>query len=366
VTESIKDSICLADYRAFARERVRPEVWDFIEGGAGDERTVAANREAFDRIRLRPRMLTDVSTCNTRITLFGTELPTPLAIAPTAYQRLIDPDGEVAVARGAGGALFVVSMFASCTLESVASEATGPLWLQLYWLRRRDTMADLIGRAEDAGYRAIVLTVDVPRMGRRLRDMRNGFTIGGDVRAVNIDAAVMTAAHAHEVNASSIANHAEATHDASLTWSDLDWLRQHTALPLVLKGILTAEDAQRAVASGVDALVVSNHGGRQLDGAVASLDALPEVAGAVAGACPVLFDGGVRRGTDAFTALSLGASAVLLGRPPLWGLAAGGDAGVAGVLSLLTEELAHTMALCGRATLADIDRTATARLPGGY
>ncbi|MFG2044279.1 alpha-hydroxy acid oxidase [Dactylosporangium sp. NPDC048998] len=348
-----------SDFSRRAQGLVEPGVWDFIEGGAEDERTLAANLRAFDRVRLRPRMLAGVSDVDTTVSLFGTRYATPIGIAPTAYQRLIDAEGEVATARGAGaaGALFVVAMFASRTIEDIAeASSTGP-WLQLYWLRRRDVMRSMAQRAEQAGYGAIMLTVDVPRMGRRWRDMRNGFAIGGGVAAVNIDPAVMASAHERDAGHSAIARHTSDSFDPSLSWGDLAWLRGCTRLPLVLKGILTAEDAALAVEHGADAIVVSNHGGRQLDGAVASLDALAEVVDAVGGACPVLFDGGVRRGADALAALALGAHMVLLGRPPLWGLAAGGADGVAGVLRTATQELAHAMALAGRPALASLDRT---------
>lgn len=251
----------------------------------------------------------------------------------------------------------MVSVFASRTLEDIAEASTSALWLHLYWFRHRDVMTSLIRRAEDAGYGALVLTVDAPRIGRRWRDMRNGFAIGGDVAAVNIDAAVMALTHHSDAGHSAIAEHAAQSFDAGITWADLAWLRSRTSLPIVLKGILTGEDAALAVEHGADAIVVSNHGGRQLDGAVASLDALPEVAAAAAGTVPVLFDGGVRRGTDALIALALGARMVLLGRPALWGLAAGGADGVEGVLRTTTEELAHAMALAGRPGVASLDRS---------
>jgi 4-hydroxymandelate oxidase len=297
--------------------------------------------------------------------VLGADLATPIGIAPTAYHRLVDPDGEVATARGAGtaGALYVVSMFASRTIEDIAAAATGPLWLQLYWLYRRDVVADLVRRADRAGYGAFVLTVDVPRLGRRRRDMRNAFAIGGDIGAVNIDDAVMSLTHRRDAHQSAIATHTAHTFDPSLSWDDLAWLRQQTSRPLVLKGILTGADAARAVRVGVDAIVVSNHGGRQLDGVAAGIDALPEVVAAVDGACPVLVDGGFRRGSDVFVALALGASAVLLGRPVLWGLSTGGADGVAGLLGLAGTELEHTMALAGRRSLAEIDASAVDAAP---
>ncbi|MEV4139455.1 alpha-hydroxy acid oxidase [Dactylosporangium sp. NPDC049742] len=356
-----------SDYQHLARELVDADVWDFIEGGAESERTLRANVSAFDRLRLRPRVMTDVSTVDTAVSLFGAGYRTPIGVGPTAYHRLVNAEGEVATARGASavGALFVVSVFASRSLEDIAAASDGRLWLHLYWFRRREVMTGLIRRAEDAGYTALVLTVDAPRIGRRWRDMRNGFAIGGDVAAVNIDAAVMALTHHSDVGHSAIADHAAQSFDAAVTWADLAWLRSQTRLPIVLKGILTAEDAALAVEHGADGVVVSNHGGRQLDGAVSSLEALPEVVDAVAGAIPVLFDGGVRRGTDALVALALGARMVLLGRPPLWGLAAGGADGVEGLLRTTTDELAHAMALAGRPRLADLDRSVLRARPGG-
>ena len=352
--------LCFEDYRRVAQERVSPEVWDFIDGGADTERTVAANRRAFSRVELRPRALVDTEVCDTRTAILGSVVATPLAIAPSAYHRLVHPDGEVATAQGASAvdALYVVSIFASRRLEDIASSASGPLWLQLYWLRQREALVALIDRAVAAGYRALVLTIDIPRMGRRLRDMRNGFAIGPECAAVNLDAALMASAHMRGVGSSALAVHTAQAIDPSVTWADLAWLRERSELPIVLKGILTAEDARLAVSHGVDAIIVSNHGGRQLDGAVPSLKALPEVVSAVGGACPVLFDGGVRSGNDAFAALALGAQAVFLGRPILWGLAVAGAAGVAGLLDLATGELAHTMALAGRPSLDVIDRSA--------
>ncbi|GAA1408966.1 alpha-hydroxy acid oxidase [Catellatospora coxensis] len=350
--------LCTDDYRALARPRLPADVWDYLDGGSGAELTLGANRRLFDRAELRPRVLVDVSVCDTAGKLLGDALTTPVGIAPTAYHRLAHPDGEVATARGARGALFVVSIFASRSLEDIAAAATGPLWLQLYWLRRRAVLAELARRAQDAGYRALVLTVDAPRIGQRLRDQRNGFAVDPEVRAVNLDDAIMAASHEHHEGASAIATHAAQTFDQTVTWADLAWLRGRTELPLVLKGVLTAEDADRAVEHGVDAIVVSNHGGRQLDGAVPALRALPEVVAAVAGRCPVLLDGGVRHGRDVFIALALGASAVLVGRPALWALAVDGADGVAGLLTMLTGELEHTMALAGRPRLADIGRDA--------
>ncbi|KDN82335.1 alpha-hydroxy acid oxidase [Kitasatospora cheerisanensis] len=360
------EALELADFERAARDRLPAEIWDFVQGGSGAERTLAANRARFEECRLRPRTLVDVSATDQGLTLLGSRLETPVGIAPMAYHQLFHPEGEVATARAAGraGALLVAGIFASRTLESIAEAATGPLWLQLYWLRRREVLAALIERAEAAGFRALVLTVDAPRIGRRLRDARNGFAIPAHVRAVNVDRAVMAASHRAGRGSSGLADHAKEQFDPTLTWADLAWLRARTRLPIVLKGILTAEDARLAVEHGVDAVLVSNHGGRQLDGALPSLAALPEVAAAVPPNLPVLLDGGVRTGTDVALAVALGARAVLIGRPVLWGLAVDGERGAARVLDLLKAELDDTLALLGRPRLGDLDPTAVA--PGTH
>ncbi|WAL75551.1 alpha-hydroxy acid oxidase [Kitasatospora sp. YST-16] len=357
------DALEPADFERAARARLPAETWDFVQGGSGAERTLAANRAQFEQARLRPRTMVDVSTTDQRLTLLGSPLSTPIGIAPVAYHQLFHPEGETATARAAGraGALMVAGIFASRTLESIAEAATGPLWLQLYWLRRRDALAALVERAEAAGFRALVLTVDAPRIGRRLRDARNGFAVPAHIRAVNLDPSLMAASHRADTGSSGIADHAKEQFDPTLTWADLAWLRERSSLPIVLKGILTAEDARLAAEHGVDAVVVSNHGGRQLDGALPTLSALPEVVAAVPPDLPVLLDGGVRTGTDVALAVALGARAVLIGRPILWGLAADGENGVARVLDLLKAELDDTLALLGRPRLADLDPTAVVR-----
>ncbi|CAN3985017.1 (S)-2-hydroxy-acid oxidase (EC [Kitasatospora purpeofusca] len=357
--------LTLAGIERAARDQLAPEIWDFVEGGSGAERTLAANREMFGRHAFRPRALVDVSECAPAVDLLGAALQFPVGIAPMAYHRLVHPDGETATARAAGkaGALLVAGIFASRTLEDIAEAATGPLWLQLYWLRRREALAALVERAEAAGYAALLLTVDAPRIGRRLRDLRNGFAVPPEIRAVNLDPALMAASHHAGQGSSGIAEHAREQFDPTLTWADLAWLRERSRLPLVLKGVLTAEDARRAADHGVDAVVVSNHGGRQLDGALPALAALPEVVDALPPHIPALLDGGVRSGADIAVALALGARAVLVGRPAFWGLATGGEAGVAQVLDLLRDELEHTMALLGRPSVADLDRTALAPWP---
>ncbi|MFD8151576.1 alpha-hydroxy acid oxidase [Streptomyces sp. NPDC059720] len=357
--------LALREYEAAAKERLPPPVWDFFEGGSGTESMLTAGREALDRIRLRPRCLVDVSHCDPRTELLGTDLAAPLGIAPMAYHRLAHPEGEVATARAAGetGALFTVSMFASRTLEDIAAAATGPLWLQLYWLKRRELLVDLTRRAEAAGYRALVLTVDAPRVAFRPRDAANGFAVPPGIRAVNVDPDVMAASHGGRDGESAIARHSKEQFDASITWEDLAWLREVTSLPLVLKGVLTGEDAELAVKHGVSGLVVSNHGGRQLDFSRSALDALAEIVDAVSGRCAVVLDGGVRHGADIAKALCLGADAVMVGRPALWGLAHSGAQGVADVLRLLMGEFEEVMALMGAPSVAGFDRSGVV-LPG--
>ncbi|MGW5006854.1 alpha-hydroxy acid oxidase [Streptomyces parvulus] len=342
-------SPALHEYETVARERLAGPVWDFLAGGSGTESMLSAGREALDRIRLRPRLLVDVSDCDPRTTLLGAGLSAPLGIAPMAYHRLAHDEGESATARAAGeaGALLTVSMFASHTLEEIAAAATGPLWLQLYWLRDRRPMIDLVRRAEEAGYRALVLTVDAPRVARRPRDARNGFAVPEGIRAVNIDPSLMSASHTDRPGESAVARHSREQFDPSVTWEDLAWLRERTSLPIVLKGLLTKEDAELAVKHGADGIVVSNHGGRQLDFARPAMEALPEISEAVDGRCPVIVDGSIRHGADIAKALCLGADIVFVGRPVLWGLAHSGSAGVLSVLRILMEEFEEVMALMG-------------------
>ncbi|WP_181803802.1 aminotransferase class I/II-fold pyridoxal phosphate-dependent enzyme [Streptomyces shenzhenensis] len=337
--------LTLAEYAALARDRMDPAAWDFVTGGAGDERTLAANVAAFERIRLRPRVLAGAGLSHTATQILGRSWQAPVGIAPMAYHTLADPEGELATAAAAGdaGIPLVVSTFAGRTFEDIAAAASGPLWLQVYCFRERATTRHLIERAERAGFEALVLTVDAPRLGRRLRDLRNDFRLPAHIAPANLPGNGF----------SSPGNHADAAFDPALDWSVLEWLRSISPLPVLLKGVLSAADARRAVDAGAAGIVVSNHGGRQLDGVPATLDVLPEIASAVTGACPVLLDGGVRRGGDVLAALALGADAVLLGRPVLHGLAVDGRAGVARVLDLLVTELTDAMTLTGTGSPAD-------------
>jgi 4-hydroxymandelate oxidase len=351
-------AVCVTDLRDAARRRLAAQVWDYVEGGSGSETTVEANRVAFDDVHMWPRVLTGVSEPDLAACLLGTRSSMPVAVAPMALQRIVHPDGEMATARAAkaAGVPFTVSTMSSDTIEDVAGTGAST-WLQLYWLRDRAEVVRLVRRAEDAGCEALMLTVDVPVMARRPRDIRNQFTVPEGVEPVNL--AGRSGLRAAQPGESGLARHTTATFDPGLGWRDVEWLRSITSLPLALKGILHPDDARRALRIGVDAVIVSNHGGRQLDGAVPSLTALPAVVAAVAGQCPVLFDSGVRSGTDILKALALGAAGVLVGRPVLWGLASYGEDGVRQVLSLLRDELATAMILAGCADVASANQLRT-------
>jgi 4-hydroxymandelate oxidase len=343
------------EFEALARARMEPAAFDYFAGAAGDERTLADNRAAFDRLVFRPRVLVDVTTIDTSTRVLDTPVSFPVMLAPTALNRLGHPDGEIAAVRAAGsaGTLMTLSTNSSVAMEDVAAVASGPLWFQLYVYTDRTVTRALVQRAEAAGFRAIVLTVDMPRMGRRDRDLRNRFALPPDVTMKNLESMGRGDA-ATWPEGSSFTQYVHDLLDPSLTWEAIDWLRSITRLPVLVKGVLSAPDAERAVAHGAAGIVVSNHGGRQLDGAIATIDALPDVVAQVAGRVPVLLDGGIRRGVDVLKALALGATGVLIGRPYLWGLAAAGEVGVRRVLNLLREELELAMALAGVPRIADI------------
>ncbi|MGE5689453.1 MAG: alpha-hydroxy acid oxidase [Pseudomonadota bacterium] len=340
------------DYERLAEDRLDPGVFGYIAGGAGDEVTLRDNLEAFRRVKLRPRVLVDVSEVSTRTEVLGREISMPVLVAPTAYQHLLHPDGEAAGARAAAaaGTVFCHSTLSShrpAALAAAAPDAT--LWFQLYWSRDRAFTAELLREAETSGYTAVILTVDLPLAGRRERDLRTAFSLPEDMPLPNLSPDLDRPADPGAGLGFVV--------DRTLTWRDLEWLRAQTRLPLVVKGVLTREDALLSCDHGAAAIVVSNHGGRQLDGTPAALDALPEVVDAVGDRCEVLVDGGVRRGSDVLAALALGARAVLVGRAFLYGLGAAGEAGGAHVLELLREELGVGLALLGCPTPAAVTRT---------
>jgi 4-hydroxymandelate oxidase len=331
--------------------------YDYYAGGAETETTLRENVSAWDRWRLRPHVLRDVSTVATATSLLGTEVATPIGIAPAAYQQLAHPDGEAAMARGAAraGALMTVSTLATVSLEDVAAAAPdAPRWFQLYVFADRGFAGELVDRAVAAGYRALVLTVDTPALGRRWRDERNGFSLRDGMRMANVPFGMP-----QDVDAGRGSGLAAlfADHDRGMTFDDLGWLRDRAGdVPIVLKGVLRGDDARAAVDAGVAGVWVSNHGGRQLDRTVPTAAALGEVADAVGDDAEVYVDGGVRRGVDVLTGLALGARAVFVARPALWGLATGGEAGVREVLDGLTDELAHAATLAGVADVRNVPR----------
>jgi len=351
------DIVTLADHEALARQHLDDNAWAYFSGGAGDEVTLRANRSAWDALPLWPRVLQPLAGGHTRVNLLGRTLAHPILLAPVAFQRLAHPDGELAMAYAAAalGAGIVLSTQASVSLEAVAQAVLpdpgrGPLWFQLYLQHDRGFTQALVQRAESAGYEALVLTVDAPTSGVRDRERRAGFRLPPGIGPVNLAGLSTPSSPPLQPDQSALFDrllrHAP-------TWDDIAWLQSITGLPVLLKGVMHPDDARQAVSLGVPGLIVSNHGGRTLDTSPSTASALPRVADAVAGAVPVLVDGGIRRGTDVLKAMALGASAVLVGRPVVWGLANAGASGVAHVLRLLRDELEVAMALTGCATLAD-------------
>ncbi|HWC82835.1 MAG TPA: alpha-hydroxy acid oxidase [Pseudonocardiaceae bacterium] len=342
------DAYRLGDLETAAHARLPRQVWDFLAGGSGDELTVAGNRAALERRYLVPRVLRDLSNRGMSAMVLRRSVSMPVAVAPVAFHRLFHPDGELATAQAAKaqGIPLTVSTMSSVPVEEVVSVG-GSVWFQLYWLRDRNLTFDLVRRAEDAGCEAIMLTVDMPWMGRRLRDLRNRFALPDTVQAAHLALDPGSVAHRSGAGTSALACHTDLAFASVLTWTDVAELRERTRLPLILKGILAAPDAVRAVELGADAVVVSNHGGRQLDGAVPTIEVVEEICRAVAGRCPVLVDGGIRSGVDVLKALALGATAVLVGRPLMWGLAVDGADGAQQVLDLLGAELRDALGLAG-------------------
>jgi 4-hydroxymandelate oxidase len=339
--------LSLPEFEERARQRMSPMAYEFVASGAADERTLQWNRDAFDRIRLRPRVLRDVSTVDTRVTLLGREQPFPILLAPTAYHRVLHPDGEIETARGANAAnvTWIVSMSTTTAIGEIASAATAPLWFQLYFQSDAGFTRDVVRQAEDAGCEAICLTVDSPVIGARNRQARALFRLPPDV----------TTPHLYDIG-----HRKQAIMDprrVAATWKDVDWLRAFTRLPLMLKGILDPDDAELAIQAGAQGIIVSNHGARNLDTVPATIDALPDVVGRVQGRVPLLVDGGIRRGTDVLKSIALGATAVLIGRPYCYGLGVAGSEGIRRVVEILHGELEAAMMLSGVSTISSIDRS---------
>jgi len=356
--------INLFEYQTLASQQLAAMARDYYASGSWDEITLRDNRAAFDRYKLRPRMLVDVSHRDLRTQILGQSLPLPILIAPMAFQCLAHPEGEIATAKGAAklGSVMVLSTLATKSMEDVASVRTQtPQWFQLYVHRDRTLTRALVERAHAAGFQALCLTVDAPVLGKREKDRHNQFVLPPGMELANLSTLTDLEIPYKPGESGLFAYFLEQVNPA-LSWSDLEWLQSLSPLPLVVKGILRGDDAIRAVEHGAKAVIVSNHGGRQLDGAIASIDALSEVVAAVGDKADVLVDGGIRRGTDVLKALALGAKAVLLGRPILWGLAVGGEAGVEHAIELLRDELDLAMALSGCAKLHDIDPSLVVRI----
>lgn len=347
---------CLADYEALAANVLSPASWAYLQSGAADQHTFSRNQQAFADIQLLPRHLCAMQGGNTALELFGTRLDYPLLIAPVAYQKLAHPDGETATALAASAmrAAMVVSTLASQPLEDIARTASNPLWFQLYLQPEKANSLALMRRAEAAGYRVLVITVDAAMNGCRNEEQRRGFRLPDDIRAVNL----ADQAAALPISVPAGESLFQSTRTARFhSWHDIEWAINESQLPVLIKGILSPHDARRAIQAGAAGLIVSNHGGRVLDTVPATIDVLPAVI-ETAGDTPVLLDGGIRRGTDVLKALALGARAVLVGRPVIHGLATNGPSGVAHVLHILRTEFEMAMMLCGCRTLAEIDRSA--------
>lgn len=341
----------LLELEQLAAAALEASAYDYYRSGAGDELTLARNRQGFADLELLPRVLVDVSSIDLSTTALGTPMPHPVIVAPTAFHRLADPEGEVATARGAAGAgaVMCLSSLSNTPMEQVA-EIEGRRWFQLYVFRDREVTRDLVERAEAAGYEAIVLTVDAPILGRRERDVRNEFALPPDLGIACVPDGAVDAPEGE----SGLAAYFATMLDASLDWVDLEWLVSSTNLPVAVKGVHRADDAERAVAAGASAVVVSNHGGRQLDTVPATIDMLPAIAAAVGDSADVLLDGGVRRGVDVVKALALGADAVQIGRPILWALAAGGAPGVEKAIEMLAAETREAMTLLGARSVEEL------------
>jgi len=346
--------INLFDYEKAAAEKLSRTAYDYYASGGGDEITVKENHAAYERIKLIPRVLKDISRADLGTTLFGQTVSMPILVAPTAFHRMAHPEGEMATARAAAaaGVIMILSTLSTCSIEEVAEAAHGPRWFQLYFYKDRAATLSLIQRAEAAGCQALALTVDAQVWGRRERDIRNRFRLPKGLSMANM---VRTGKESFpESEGSGLAGYVTWQFDPALNWKDVDWLCSKTKLPVLLKGVLHPGDAKMAAEHGAAGVIVSNHGGRQLDTVPATIEALPAVAEALGNRLEVFIDGGVRRGTDVLKAIALGARAVGIGRPIVWGLAVGGENGVTEVLKILRREFELAMRLSGFTSVSEI------------
>ncbi|XP_055820105.1 glycolate oxidase 1-like isoform X2 [Solanum dulcamara] len=345
------------EYEILAKERLPKMIYDYYASGAEDQWTLQENRNAFSRILFRPRILVDVSKIDTTTSVLGFKISMPIMVAPTGMQKMAHPEGEYATARAtsAAGTIMTLSTVGTSSIEEVASTGPGIRFFQLYVYKDRNVVLQLVKRAERAGFKAIALTVDTPRLGRREADIKNRFVLPSHLSLKNFEG--LDLGKIDKTDDSGLASYVAGQVDQSLSWKDVKWLQTITHLPILLKGVLTAEDARLAVESGAAGIIVSNHGARQLDYAPATVMALEEVVKAVHGRIPVFLDGGIRRGTDVFKALALGASGVFIGRPVVFSLAVDGEAGVRKVLEMLHDEFELTMALSGCRSIKEISRS---------
>ncbi|XP_041828589.1 hydroxyacid oxidase 1 [Melanotaenia boesemani] len=361
--------VCVLDFEEEARKILPKAVYDYYRSGADGQNTLADNVAAFNRWYLIPRVLRDVSTVDLSVSVMGQKLSMPLCVGATAMQRMAHPAGETATARAckAVGTAMMLSSWATSTIEEVMSAMTtspgseGVLWMQLYIYKDRELTLSLVHRAEKAGYKAIFVTVDTPYLGKRLDDVRNRFKMPPHLSMSNFSTASLAFSEDDYGNDSGLAVYVANAIEPALSWDDITWLKKQTCLPVIVKGVLNGEDAVQAVNYGINGILVSNHGARQLDGVPATLDVLEEVVKAVQGRCDVYMDGGVRRGTDVLKALALGAKAVFVGRPVLWGLACQGEEGVIELLELLKDELRLAVALSGCRSVSEVSRSLVRR-----
>ncbi|KTG03907.1 hypothetical protein cypCar_00003314 [Cyprinus carpio] len=346
--------VCLNDFEEYAKQHLSKATWDYYEAGADDCCTRDDNLEAYKRIRLRPRILRDVSINDMRTSVLGMEISFPVGIAPTGFHCLAWHEGELATARATEtvNTCYIASTYSTCSVEEIAAAApNGYRWFQLYLYRDRKLSEQIVSRVEALGYKALVLTVDVPYTGKRRNDIRNQFKLPPHLMVKNFEGMFQEQAGSQEeygIPANTL--------DPSISWKDVYWLQSLTRLPIIIKGILTKEDAELAIEHGVQGIIVSNHGGRQLDGVPATIDCLPEIVDAVQGRVEVYMDGGIRTGNDVLKAIALGAKCVFIGRPAIWGLAYKGEEGVREILQILHDEFRLSMALSGCRNVAEINR----------
>jgi isopentenyl diphosphate isomerase/L-lactate dehydrogenase-like FMN-dependent dehydrogenase len=353
-----RDLVSVFDYETAARATLPKIAYDYYASGANDEITLRENHAAYERIKLKPRVLIDTSKRDLTTNVLGQSVTMPILVAPTAFHRMAHPEGEVATGRAAGkaGTIMMLSTLSTSSIEEVMSEATGPVWFQLYVYRDREATLSLVRRAESAGCKAIALTVDAQVWGRRERDIKNRFRLPKGLSIKNLMPAGREQLPKEEAD-SGLAAYVTWQFDPTLSWKEVDWLCSKAKIPVLLKGVLHPEDARLAIDHGAAGVIVSNHGARQLDTVPATIEALPEIIEAIDGKIEVLIDGGIRRGTDVFKAIALGAKAVGVGRPIIWGLAVDGEQGAKRVLDILRKDFELTMRLCGCASVQEIKKT---------